>query len=123
MMKRKEYRERQSVLISFERDRYKDFIDLCDRERKSVSLKINEMLEEELEKNVIGEANPIRIRYEEKQQQNKFSQSTLDDWLSQIQQVAHDELALNTLAGQHKHAYLTANFYWKEAKKRKMFNK
>jgi hypothetical protein len=121
-MKRKEYRERQSVLISFERDRYKDFIDLCDRERKSVSLKINEMLEEELEKNATGEVNPIRIRYREKQQ-NKFSQSTLDDWLSQIQQVAHDELALNMLAGQHKHAYLTADFYWKEAKKRKVLKR
>jgi hypothetical protein len=62
-MKRAEFRDRTQVLISTERDRFKEFQQLCDKESKSVSLKLKEMIEQELEKNVMGLHNPIAINF------------------------------------------------------------
>lgn len=78
-MKRKEYRSRLEVLLSVERDRWPDFVDLCDREHKSVSLKFSEMLEEELQKNVIGESNPLKIMYGI--EENKLFQSDIRQFM------------------------------------------
>ena len=62
-MNRAEFRDRKQILISVERDMYKEFQLLCDRERKSTSLKFKEMIGEELEKNALGPANPANIQY------------------------------------------------------------
>lgn len=96
-MRRKEYRDRQPVTISLEKDRYKDFTDLCDRERKSISLKFSEMLEEELQKNVIGECNPIRISYGEEQE--KPFQTDLTPWLERVNTI-ESQKELLVLKGQ-----------------------
>ncbi len=50
-MQRNEYRSREQVLFSAERDLMSEFRELCDKENKSLSLKLNEMMQEELEKN------------------------------------------------------------------------
>lgn len=68
------------MTLSVEKDRWKDFEELCYKERKSVSLKIAEMLEEELEKKALGESNPIRISYGTEKE--KPSQSDIRIWLS-----------------------------------------
>lgn len=86
-MRRKEYRDRQAVTISVEKDIFTDFIDLCDRERKSISLKFSEMMEEELQKNVMGEINPLRIRYGD-EQENKPIQGDIRDWLPRSEAIA-----------------------------------
>ena len=62
-MKRKSFRDRSQVLLSVEKDRWKDFTELCDKERKSTSFKFDEMLSEELQKNALGLENPIGIAY------------------------------------------------------------
>ena len=65
-MKRKTYRDRGQLYISAEKDILKEFQELCDKERKSVSLKLNEMMTEELQKNPLGPlaGNPINIMYD-----------------------------------------------------------
>ena len=84
-MRRKDYRDRQPVTISLEKERYRDFTDLCDKERKSISFKFSEMVEEELQKNAVGEVNPIRIRYVE--EQNKPIQTDLMPWLERVDAI------------------------------------
>lgn len=96
-MRRKEYRNRQPVTLSVEKDRWKDFEELCDKERKSVSLKIAEMLEEELEKKALGGQNPINISYG-KQQEKPF-QSDLTAWFGHVDTV-NEHQELNKLKGQ-----------------------
>lgn len=102
-MKRKQYRTRAQVYLSVEKDRWNDFVDLCDKERKSTSLKIDEMLTEELQKNEEGvrlEPDPIHIkRYSSRT--NKSSQKpeiNLDQWLPIINEV-EDETTLAVLKG------------------------
>lgn len=86
-MRRKEYRERWPVTLSVEKDRWRDFEDLCDKERKSLSLKISEMLEKELQKNAFGEETPIKIRYG-KGKNNPFPfQMRLDAWTTRVAAV------------------------------------
>jgi hypothetical protein len=64
-MKRKAYRDRGQLFISAEKDILKEFQELCDKERKSVSLKLNEMMMDELQKNPLGVAgnNPINVDF------------------------------------------------------------
>lgn len=64
-MKRKTYRDRSQLFISAEKDILKEFQELCDKERKSVSLKLNEMMLEEVQKNPLGPVagNPINIEF------------------------------------------------------------
>lgn len=99
-MKRKEYRQRQPVTLSVEKDRWKDFEDLCDKERKSISLKVAEMLEEELQKNALGvarEPNPLNI-HTYVHPQEKPLQTGLDRWIKrtdaiqEIQRVDNPEM-------------------------------
>ena len=65
-MKRKTYRDRSQLFISAEKDILKEFQELCDKEKKSVSLKLNEMMTEELQKNPLGPlaGNPINIMFD-----------------------------------------------------------
>lgn len=62
-MKRAEFHDRNQMLISVERDLAEEFKTLCDKERKSISLKFKELMEEEIQKNEIGHVNPISIEY------------------------------------------------------------
>lgn len=93
-MKRKEYRNRLEVLLSVERDRWPDFVDLCDREHKSTSLKFSEMMEDELQKNALGvgrQPNPLNIHtytyVPEIPSLSEPKEPPLDYWFSKIGQT------------------------------------
>jgi hypothetical protein len=77
-MKRKEYHQRLLISASVEQDRWKDFQELCDKECKSYSMKINELIGEELQKNALGsEENPIGVIYLLNKQEQKGFQSDI----------------------------------------------
>lgn len=97
-MKRKSFRDRGQALLSVERDRWKDFIDLCDKERKSVAYKFDEMIAAELQKNALGDQTPISIRYGEPQNKPSF-QTNLTSWISYVDTVGSQQ-ELSTLKGQ-----------------------
>src|SRR5690242_4343037 len=64
MVRPKLYHDRTSTSLSLEKQMLADFLDLCHKERKTLTEKLNEMVQEELEKNAIGnETNPIAIPY------------------------------------------------------------
>lgn len=99
-MKRKQFRDRIQVLISVERDRWSEFVDQCDKERKSSSLKIDEMLVGELQKNPLGEEIGPRLsplaNIERHQRTNKRfqlkaandkDQSHISEWLPRTQAI------------------------------------
>jgi hypothetical protein len=96
-MKRKDYHNRLPILISVEKDRWRDFQELCDRERKSYSFKLNELMEDELEKNAIGVCNPIKIRYGK--EQHKPIQTELIAWFSVVDTTT-EQNELNKIKGQ-----------------------
>lgn len=62
-MKRQEYRQRKGIFFNVEQNAWEAFQELCDKERKTISLKLNEMLKEELQKNEIGRSNPLNLSY------------------------------------------------------------
>ena len=124
MIKRQEYSERVVKMLNFESRIYSDFAKLCAEEKVYPSHKIQEMMIAALQKKVEGEPNPLNLRGEiHTYISSKPKKPSLDDWITEIQEVANDENALNMLAGQHKKAEQTATFFWKEAKKRRMLQR
>ena len=90
-MKRASFHQKTGVYINVEASRWQEFIDKCDRERKTVSLKLNELIVEDLQKNSLGvragpEPDPLMLsRY--KSSNKRFQsrrldplQQTLDPW-------------------------------------------
>jgi hypothetical protein len=79
----KKFRNRLYVGFNFEADRIREFEEICWRERKSMSEKLNEMVEEQLEKNVAGLNNPIKISYGETNKDNHKDcwRHNLDRWI------------------------------------------
>ena len=99
-MKRKNYRERKQILFSIEKEDFDAFHLLCERERKSLSLKLAEIIEEELQKNELGRENPIGIDFT---RTNKYVENvyTLDDYVYQAE-VANTPIELNNLRSVYK---------------------
>lgn len=79
-----EYRTRTTITINAELDILKEIKDLCEKERKSLSEKINELFIGELEKKVVGQ-NPLNISYDI--QREKPSLGTLDAWISRTEAI------------------------------------
>jgi len=82
-MKRKQFHERRQIIISVEKDRWNEFVELCDKERKSQSLKIDEILINELQKNPLGEevgprASPLANIEKYKKTNKRSSHKELD---------------------------------------------
>jgi hypothetical protein len=68
------------MLISFERDRLREFEEQCTEANISVSEGVRQLVDQELEKKAEGECpNPCNISYIT--YSNKSSQSDLRDWL------------------------------------------
>lgn len=64
---------------------YEEFEEICYKERISISKKIQNFMEEEIQKNPSGDQTPIKITY--RKQQNKPTQSvpiTLDQWIHKL---------------------------------------
>jgi hypothetical protein len=81
-----EYRARTTITLNAELDILREIKELCEKERKSLSEKVNELFIGELEKKAVGEANPIKIPYgldREKPSYNKHNPlQTLDDFIT-----------------------------------------
>lgn len=60
---RQTYRQRGQMLISAEQNLIEEFQELCWKERKSMSVKFTELMQEELQKNEVGQSNPLNISY------------------------------------------------------------
>ena len=102
-MKRKEYRVRQTVTFSAERDRYQDFEELCDKEHKSISFKLSEMIDGELQKNALGlSENPIGVLYNLYNNPNKSCQKDLTEWFDTVNNVTNQQELL-MIKGQASH--------------------
>ncbi|HSX48667.1 MAG TPA: hypothetical protein VLE44_00215 [Candidatus Saccharimonadales bacterium] len=65
MVRPRTYHDRTSTSLSFEKQMLNEFLELCRTERKSISEKVTEMIQQELEKNVIGLNNPINVGYQD----------------------------------------------------------
>jgi hypothetical protein len=91
----KKYRHRLYVGFNFEQDRIKEFEDLCWRERKTMSDKLNEMISEQLEKNAVGLNNPIKISYGETNKDNHKDcwRNNLDQWIPIDSQEAREMIS------------------------------
>lgn len=63
MVRPKTYHDRTSTSVSFEKQLLNEFNELCVKERKTLSEKIGELVQEQLEKNAVGISNPIGLRY------------------------------------------------------------
>lgn len=74
-----EYRNRTVFTSNAELDVLNEIKELCRKERKTLSEKINELFIEELEKKAVGETNPLGISYG--RQEEKPSLGTLDAWI------------------------------------------
>ena len=59
----KKYRNTTPFLFHPELDRFNEFKDICHRERKSVAQKLNELIIQTVERDGIGENNPLGITY------------------------------------------------------------
>jgi hypothetical protein len=88
----KKYHSRTYVGFNFEADRIKDFEHLCWTEHKTMSEKINEMVNGELEKNAIRAPNPINVSFDP--EHNKDTVSHNDCWkqLTMYDAVEHQEM-------------------------------
>lgn len=75
-----EYRSRTTITVNAEVDILKEIKELCEKERKSLSEKVNELFIGELEKKVKGSLNPLNVHYGI--QEEKLSFGTLDQWLT-----------------------------------------
>lgn len=95
-MRRKEYRSREQVLFSAERDLISEFRELCDKENKSLSLKLNEMIQEELEKNEWAADNPLRINFSRANKSVYNRPFTLDPYIERAK-VAETKEELENL--------------------------
>lgn len=115
MTKRKSFRNRTQANLQVERDRWLEFIELCDKERKSVSLKIDEMLAEELQKNALGAQTPINILYGIEKE--KPLPVTLDEWMQRIESITEPAVA-GQIEGFHKVLMVAAKTKFYELKKR-----
>lgn len=83
MVRPKTYHDRTSTSLSFEKQMLNEFMELCWRERKTVSEKVTEMMQQELQKNVMGLTNPIKISYGETNKDNHKDcwRHNLDQWI------------------------------------------
>lgn len=83
----KKYRNTTPFLFNPELDRFNEFKDLCHRERKSVAEKLNELIVHAVERDGIGENNPLGITYGPPVQQQKITGFNVEnptealDWL------------------------------------------
>jgi hypothetical protein len=59
----KKYRNTTPFLFNPELDRFNEFKELCHREKKSISEKLNELIVQAIETDGIGEDNPLGIMY------------------------------------------------------------
>lgn len=84
-------------IIMVERGRLDEFALLCREKGISVSEGMRQLVEQELEKNAIGESNPIRIRYG--LEENKPFQTDLTPWLEHVDTVT-EQNELNKIKGQ-----------------------
>jgi hypothetical protein len=92
-----EYHTRTTITVNAELDILKEIKELCEKERKSLSEKINELFIEELEKKVVGCKNPLNVSYN--QQEEKPFQSDLIAWFDHVDTV-NEHQELNKLKGQ-----------------------
>ena len=95
--------EQISRIHSFERDRYKEFSELCKEQEVSVSEGLRNLIEKELEKKALGasrEANPCNISYITNITESKnYFQSDLMQWVSHVDEVT-EQNELNRIKGQ-----------------------
>lgn len=115
------------MLVSFsaEKDRYHEFEDLCDAERKSISLKLGEMIDEELQKNALGvarEPNPLNI-HTYVSDSNKPLQLTLEMWLAQVHGAKDNESLLAVYEGQASKVMVTARNLRQQAFRRRILKR
>ena|SRR5690242_5931090 len=75
MVRERRYKRSTSFLMNTDYDVLEDFRKLCSNERKDVSEKLNELIREELQKNVVGVGTPINIPYS-----NDINQSGKKDY-------------------------------------------
>lgn len=82
MARPKEIRGRRMVKnVVFEGQRLEEFEELCRKERKSLSEYLRELIEQELEKKVVGpsaNSNPLNLKYAD--ETIKSSQLTFDEF-------------------------------------------
>jgi len=100
------------MLVSFERDRLREFEEYCTQSKISVSQGVRELLEEFLEKKALGESrepNPCHISYiTYTTHQEKPSQSDLRDWLPRTQAIKRAKI-LPFSSGEWSHIAETFN--------------
>ena len=89
--------DRISMLISFERDRLREFEQQCDEQKISVSEGVRQLVEQALEKNVESDLNPLNLSYNK--QENKPLQTDLIQWFSHVDQTT-EQNELNKIKGQ-----------------------
>lgn len=80
-----EYRTRTTITVNAELDILKDIKELCEKERKSLSEKINELMIGELEKKALGDYTPINVSYNKAEE--KPLQSDIRQWLDKKQAI------------------------------------
>lgn len=80
--------DRVPMLISFERDRLREFEEQCSNAKISVSEGVRQLVEQELEKKELGEsqgANPCNLRYTVNTE--KPLQSDLRQWIDRKEAI------------------------------------
>jgi hypothetical protein len=89
--------DRTQMMISFERDRLKEFEEYCIENKMSVSQGLRELLEEFLEKKELGQLNPLNIPYTNDKQ--KPFQLTLEACMDELQRVKDNPERVNIIEG------------------------
>jgi hypothetical protein len=111
-------RDRIPVLISFERDRYKEFEQQCIEGKISVSEGVRRLLEQELEKKAEGEVNPLNIIYHK--QAEKPLQTDLTQWIQMVHENKDNTQMLIKIENISKACANTARSYIKQGSWRLM---
>jgi hypothetical protein len=88
-----EYHTRTTITVNAELDILKEIKELCEKERKSLSEKINELFIEELEKKVVGCKNPLNVSYN--QQEEKPLQTDLTQWIDAVHYYKDNNVMLS----------------------------
>ena len=117
-MRRLNYKDRRQFLLSIDREDLEVFQKICDNERKSMSFKLNELVQEEIQKNELGCDNPIGINFN---QTNKsvHRKPTMEDYIQQAQ-IAETEEQLDRLKSIAKHKDQEATTFLRTITRRKV---